>query len=62
MTPDKIKAFRRSAYLLIAIGVLALVFDFTTGKPVALLYVIVALVLIGYCVSVLYFFRDGGPD
>ena len=53
MTPDQIEIAKRSAYFFIAVSVCALTADFTAIEPIAPRYVLGAIVLIGFCGTVL---------
>ena len=59
MTSDQINIAKRSAYFFIAVGICALTADFTAIEPLAPRYVLGAVVLIGFCGTVLYAIHKG---
>jgi hypothetical protein len=61
MTLGQIARLRWACCFFVLIGIGALVADAQSGTPVELRYWVGAIVLIGFCLTFLYFSRNGWP-
>lgn len=62
MTPQALKGIRRSCIFFIVIGIAALIADYASDKPTEIRYIIGTVALIGFCVTILYWLRNGPPN